>query len=280
MLNIKNRIHITWRQALALIALGFLVVISHLGHTPAQTVIQGYDTDTTLQHGMIIAISQKDATKVEAATSSSVERMRGVVVDPADAAVTLSSPSQKVFVAGAGRYSVLVSNQNGSIHADDYISISSLPGIGMKARGDQSIVLGRAITAFDGTNHVISTASVIDKSTKQVAIGTVTVDINIIRNPLVGTGNSSLPSFLQSASTTIAGKDVSPGKVYLAAVILLMAGIISGSMLYAGVRSSIVSIGRNPLSKRSIIGSLLQVVITSLIIFIGGLFGVYLLLKL
>jgi hypothetical protein len=46
------------------------------------------------------------------------------------------------------------------------------------------------------------------------------------------------------------------------------------------VRSSMIALGRNPLSRKSILRGMFQVIITSIIIFICGLFGVYLLLKL
>ncbi len=281
MFKTKTQFQISWRQIMALVALGLLIVISAVGHSPAQAVVQGYNADSSLSRGTIVVLNPTDANKVQAATSETNERIHGVVVDPNDAAVTLSAPDQKVFVATTGRFSVLVSNQNGAVKPNDYISISSLPGIGMTARSDQSVVLGRVVSGFDGNSNVESTANVNDgKSSKQVAIGTVLADINIIRNPQVTSAKANLPGFLQSASSSIAGKSVNPARVYLAAALLLISGIITGSLLYAGVRSSIVSVGRNPLSRRSIMGSLLQVIMTSLVIFIGGLFGVYLLLKL
>lgn len=51
-------------------------------------------------------------------------------------------------------------------------------------------------------------------------------------------------------------------------------------LLYAGVRNAIISIGRNPMSRKSIVKALIQVILTSLLILIIGLFAVYLLLKL
>ena len=281
MFKTKKILPLSWRQTLALIGLGLLIVISRLGQVPAQSVIQGYNSDENLQTGMIVGLNQTDATKVEATTTQSVERMDGVVVNASDATVALSSPNQKVFVASNGRYTVLVSNQNGAIRTNDYISISSLPGIGMRARTDQSFIVGRAVGSFDGTHDVVGTKSVKEAATtKQVALGKIAVDINLGRNPWIGSGGAYLPGFLQSAGNSIAGKSVSVGKIYLAAALLLISAIIAGSLLYASVRSSIIAIGRNPLSKRSIVSSLMQVVATSLIIFVAGLFGVYLLLKL
>jgi hypothetical protein len=50
-------------------------------------------------------------------------------------------------------------------------------------------------------------------------------------------------------------------------------------MFYIGVRSGITAIGRNPLSKKDITKGLLQVILASMVVFIIGLFAVYLLLK-
>ncbi len=281
MLKIKTSFHISWRQTLALLALGALIAVSRLGHVPAQTVLQGYNADNSIDSGLIVTLDPKDPNKVVTATSDNIDKLFGVTVDPRDAAVTLSSPNQKVFVATGGSFTALVSTQNGPIKANDYISISSLEGIGMKVRPDQTVAIGRAITDFDGKTNVISTADVNDgTTTKPTALGKVTVAINVIRNPVAGTGSANLPGFLQSASSNIAGKNVNAVRVWISIGLLIVCAIISGSLLYAGVRSSIVAVGRNPLSKTSILRSLTQVILTSLIVFIGGLFGVYLLLKL
>ena len=56
--------------------------------------------------------------------------------------------------------------------------------------------------------------------------------------------------------------------------------MIAGSLIYSAVRSSLIAIGRNPLSKKSIIRGLFQVVIIGLMVFLSGIFGVYLLLRL
>jgi len=51
-------------------------------------------------------------------------------------------------------------------------------------------------------------------------------------------------------------------------------------VLYGGIRSSIISIGRNPLAKKSIVRGLIQVITVGVIILVIGLFSVYLLLRL
>jgi hypothetical protein len=59
-----------------------------------------------------------------------------------------------------------------------------------------------------------------------------------------------------------------------------ISAIIALSVLLVGVKSSITAIGRNPLSKKSILTGLFQVITVAILVFIVGMFGVYLLLRL
>lgn len=249
-----------------------------------QAVIQGYGSDAPLQYGMIVKLKDGDGTKVEADTAAGMDKMQGIVVPPNDASVTLSDNANagQVYVATFGRYNVLVSNQNGPIKAGDYITVSSLAGIGMKADSSQDIVLGRAVSGFSGTDSVEGAATLVDNHGKHVAVslGRIAVDINIVHNPLQQKVDNNLPGFLSRASEIIANKPVSSVRVYLGLTVIVISAIIAGSILYSGVRNGLIAIGRNPLAKKTIARNMVQVIVTSLIIFILGIFAVYLLLKL
>lgn len=249
-----------------------------------QSVTQGYGSDTALQNGMIVKLEDQDATKVEPVTVATMTKMQGVVVAASDASVTLSNNdnNHQVYVATFGRYNTLVSNQSGPIKTGDYVTISSLAGVGMKADSSEAIVLGKAAGNFDGTSNVEGTSTLKDISGKQVAVslGRIPVDIGVAHNPLQQTIDNNLPGFLRRASEIIANKPVSSTRVYLSLAVLLISAVIAGSMLYAGIRNGLIAIGRNPLAKKTITRNIVQVIVTSLIIFIIGLFGVYLLLKL
>ncbi len=280
MLKIKSRFNISWRRTAALFGLVALIAISAVGHSPAQAVVKSYEADKSLETGTIVSLTPDSSDKVEPLTIDNLERMYGVVVNQTDVAITLSSPNQKVFVATTGRFDVLVSDQNGEIKANDYISASNIGGIGMHANIGETLVIGKAVSGFDGKKDVLrKDNATIGRATQQVSIGRIPVDIGIIRNPQAIT-KTALPNFLQVISTSVAGKSVSAARVYLAAAVLLISLFVSGSLLYSGGRNSMVALGRNPLSKRPIILGLIQVTITSLTVFTGGLFAVYLLLKL
>lgn len=253
------------------------------GVASAQTVTQGYKSDTVLQKGMIVGLDAKDLAKVIPINYTQYNLLHGVVVNPSDSLILIGNNTTSVYVSTTGRASVMVDDQNGNLKPGDYVALSSISGIGDKATDTDPLVLGKALTAFNGadTAQQIGTAQVKDGTGKTVVlhIGYVSVDITIGKNPLLRTDNS-LPRVLSKASNLVAGKVVSPVRVYVSLLILAITAFVSGSLIYGGVKSSLVSIGRNPLSKKTITRSLTQVVIVGLLVFLSGVFGVYLLLKL
>ncbi len=273
---------ISWQRLSAILALIFLVLLSSGSLLFAQAVTQGFGSDTDLQKGMVVQLVKEDTSKVEPVNLESIEQMYGVVVDANDAPVTLSNEGRKIFVATVGPFDVLVSNQNGPISPSDYLTISSVEGVAMKAGDSQPIVVGRALEGFDGSSDVVGSTSVTDNlgATKDVKFARISADISVSRNPLLRGETANVPEFLKKASEAVAGKPVAATRIYLAVFVFLVSTIAAGSLLYAGVRNGLISIGRNPLSKKSIIRGMFQVILTGLIIFITGLFAVYLLLKL
>lgn len=277
--KINTTIALTRGKIFAIACLCLLIVFSIAGPVFAQSVTRGYQSSQPVQRGMLVAVSLDDADRVEPLTYASLDRLKGVVVQKNDSPVTLSSDDKKIFVASSGDFEVLVSDQNGPISKGDYITISALEGIGMKADDTQPVVVGRAATEFKGTNDSIGSTSI--ESGSPYKFGRIQANISISRNPLLKVPEQNdIPKFLTSIGETVADKPVNPLRIYLALALFLATVGVVGFMLYGGVRSSLVAIGRNPLSKKTILRGLFQVVIVSLGIFIMGLFGVYLLLKL
>lgn len=234
---------------------------------------------------MIVRLDEKDPTVVDPLKQADFKYMLGVVIPNGNAALVLTpekATKQQVLVATSGHYSVLVSNQAGAIKAGDYITISAIAGIGMKAGERDTQVVGRAAGAFTGTSNVIGSLKLKDSLGKDVSVslGRLPVDMYISHNPLFQKSADYVPGFLAKSAEAIADKPVSVARIYLSMAILFVISILTGNMLYSGVRSGMIAVGRNPLSKKSIIKSLIQTVIAGLIIFVAGVFAVYLLLKL
>lgn len=249
------------------------------GTSYAQTVLQGYGSDESLQRGMLVSLKDGDESKVVALTQENTEKFKGVVVEQNESPVTISSDERQNFVATVGPYDMLVSDETGAIKPGDYLAVSSTPGIATKAKDYHTYVVGVAVTEFNGTGDVLSTAKTEDG--QETHIGRVLADVAFAKNPYSSDPNKNkVPEVLKRIGESIADKPVTNFRLYLAITIFVGTAIISGTMLFSGIRSAVISIGRNPLSKASIYRGLFQVILFGLIIFLTGVFGVYLVLKL
>jgi len=257
----------------------FLAVLGSLT-VRAQDFTQGYSTDDKLIRGSIVSRSITDDNKVDAANLDNLSQLFGVVVNADQSALTISSDTAGAYVATTGKFEVLVTTQSGEVKTGDYITASSISGMGMKAGETQELVIGRALQDFDTSDVTmvlgIATVKGLDGSSHDVVIGRVLADLDVKRNPRL---SQSAPELLAKFSELIAGKPVTLLRVYVALAVLIVTAALGGSMLYAGIRSTFVAIGRNPLAKKSVMRGLLQVIITSMGIFLSGFFAVYLILK-
>lgn len=246
---------------------------------------QGYAAETPLDNGTIVLLTGKDSNKVRIATQSEVQNMFGVTVDRQQLPLVLSNEGleNEVFVAVSGTYNVLVSNQAGAIAAGDYVTLSSVNGVAMKAGTEEVTVFGRANEPFDGNGVTLGKVALKDTNgndNKTVILGSIPITIDIRSNPNDISTTANVPEVLQRVGQAIAEKEVSPIRIYLSMGITAVSIIASIAIVYAGVRNGVISIGRNPMSRKSIFRALIETILTSLLILIVGLFAVYLLLKL
>ncbi len=255
-----------------LIALVAIVTFGLATPAHADNVVQGFQSKGNLTPGWVVALDKTNAEIVEAAPASDSTQIYGVVVDPSDAPLTLNRGlGDQVFVATSGNYPVLVSTEHGAIKLGDYLSISSTDGIASIATTDKKTILGQATAGFDGKKDVITTAG-------GASIGKIVVNISPRKNPLVK-NDVVIPGFLRKVGESIAGKPVSALKIYLALAFILAAAVLAMTLLYAGVRGGMIAMGRNPLNRGHIMNSMFKVITAAAMVFIIGLFGVYLLLR-
>lgn len=237
----------------------------------ADTISKTFGSDKTIAPGYVVALSKTNSNKVELATSKELSRIYGVVISPTDSPVTLQTGNGQVVVSTNGSYSVFVSLDGGVVNAGDYLSMSLTNGVAAKANNAQDYILGRAISGFNGSQGVLSGSG-------QNAVGKIPVVVSPGKNPLAKS-EPSVPGPLLRIANSLAGRPVSPQRIYTALAIFLISLIVAASLIYVGVRSSMISIGRNPLSKHSIMRGLTQVVVASALVFSAGLLGVYLLVR-
>jgi hypothetical protein len=237
----------------------------------ADNVVEGYTAAQPVEPGMVVAIDKAAARSVKPAPADDSNLIYGVAVDPSDAPITLVGQNSKVFVATTGSYQVLVTATAGPIKPGDYISMSNINGIAGKAQPGQPVIIGKAQSSFNGSDNVVS-------SSGDTKIGRVYVSIGVAKNPLANS-DPTLPYFLRKVANSVANKSVPVIRVYTAMMIFLVSIVAAIVILWSGVRSSLISLGRNPLSRHAIFSGMYKVVITGLGVFIIGLAGVYLLLK-
>lgn len=247
--------------------------------------VQGYAADTPIDNGTIVQLTGKDSNRVKVSTQAELQNMFGVTVDRNQLSVTLSNGGleNEVFVAASGTYNVLVSTQAGPIATGDYVTLSSINGIAMKAGTEEKTVFGRANGSFDGKGVTLGETALKDdsgKTIKTVTLGQIPVTIDIRSNPNEKSTKVEVPDFLKRIGQAVAEKEVSPIRIYLSMAITAVSIIAAIAILYSGIRSGVISIGRNPMSKKSIFRALIEIILTSILILIIGLFAVYLLLKL
>jgi len=245
----------------------------------AQNVTQGYQASGNLQNGLVVRLKPGDKGTVEALPQNKETDMFGLVVAPTDAPVSLSNNVQsQVYVATFGQYPAVVDTQNGVIKAGDQLVISSIAGISMKSDSKHQIIMGKALQNFsDGSN---AEGHVKLSNGQTVAVGRILVDIGVTRNPTYsGDVAPGVPHILVQIASAVTNKPLTALRLYGCLVVIFIAFVLAGSILYSGIRSGMSSIGRNPLAKNAILRNLITVILLSLVVVLVGLIAVYLLLK-
>lgn len=266
------------------IGLASVIVLPAAAETYGGGSVASYAADGPIDKGSIVILTGKDSNRVKIASQKDVSNMFGVVVDRTQLplSVTNDGIENETFVAVSGTYTVLVSNQEGNINAGDYLTLSSLNGVAMKAGDTDVTVFGRANANFNDSNVSLGTTTLKDSAggTKTVKLGSVPVTIDIKSNPNHKSTDVNAPEFLKRVGEAVADKEVSPIRIYIGVAIAVISLLAAIAVLYAGIRNGVISIGRNPMSKKSIFRAIFEVILTAALILIIGLFAVYLLLKL
>ena len=267
---------ITRRTANITVAIATLMMFLSVPLAQAQSSIsQGFNTNEALAPGTIVSQKKGEET-VERATLNDSSSLIGVA--SSQSLVELSSGAKQAQVVTSGTTKALVSDINGEIRAGDKITISPLEGIGMKAM-QSGYVIGTAVADFSEADDVTS-KQVTDKSGKEntIQIGSIPIQVNVSYFEDIDVNKSILPEFVLTLARSITGKEVSVLRILIALVVLVVGIISIGVLLYSSVRSSIISIGRNPLAASAVNKSLLQVAFLSLGVLLIMLSAVYLIL--
>ncbi len=245
----------------------------------ADTISQSYTAQVAIPAGSLVSLQQGSSTQIVTADSSNTDNLLGVTVAAQASLVNLNPNNGNTLVVTSGNAAVLVSNINGDIAKGDSLTTSPIAGVAMKATAPGKIV-GIATGNFSA-GQASSRQNIVNKKgeSSDVALGQVSANVMVgnYQNQPTLSGNGVI-SAVQAVATSTTGKSISTARALLALLVLLIAVVISVLILYTAVASSIRSIGRNPLSRHSILQSLIQVIIAVVVIMLSGFSIVYLII--
>lgn len=187
----------------------------------------------------------------------------GVISDNPAASLTDSEIENGRLIVTSGITTVRVSSANGNIAEGDFITSSSVPGVGMKADRN-GYVVGKAIEPYENTDS------------SQIAQIQILVSVHP-EGKLTGTRGNLLQFIRQGISVPV----FSPVESlrYLLAVLIVVISFTLG-MIYFGraSRAGIEAVGRNPLAKSTIQFTVLMNIVLTIVIVLVGLGIAYLIL--
>lgn len=216
-----------------------------------------YTTAQDLKGGTIVSIKAGSSDAIEPSNTQNSARILGVVVEDENTLVAVDPDATKAQVATNGTAQVLVSNINGNIATGDRVVVSPLTGIGMKGVED-GYMIGRATANFSANSSSASSQRVTDKDGKEqtVAVGYLAIQLA----PGFSGDSGGAESGLQRWVKSLTGRTVSMPRIITSIVIAVLTLATIVVLMYAAIYGSIISIGRNPLARKSIFRALLNVV--------------------
>lgn len=266
-------LRLSWRTGLclSLMAAGLLApVVGAL--TP---IAQSYTADQKLSLGAIVSLKKDTSDQVRLATVSSVESLLGIVIDASSVSISLQNGSgNQAQVATSGTVPTLVSDINGVIERGDHITASPVAGVGMKATSNTRIV---GIAQGDFKNGVKQKYKDKDNQEHEANFGEVPLLVNVayyFKEP----DKTIIPSALQNVANTMAGKKVNTLPILVSIGVFIVMLIIVVSIIYSMIHSSIISVGRNPMSQAAVYRNLIQMSALILAILSVGLVAIYMIL--
>lgn len=264
------------RVKLALLGALITLLLPAVAHaiTPLS---QGYTSSDTLAFGSIVSLENSASDIVHAATAQTAGNMLGIVINDRTTLLSLDTgKSSQVQVATSGVVQVLVSNINGDVRAGDEITASPIAGVGMKATANTKVI---GISQGDLKGNNANKETYTDKAGKKhdVMIGQVPLQVNVAyyyKQP----DKTIIPSTVQNIANAMAGKTVSTLPIVISAAIFIVMMIVVASIVYSMVRSSIISVGRNPMSQSAIYRDMVQMSALVVGILVVGIVSIYMIL--
>lgn len=241
---------------------------------------ESYISEEELLPGTIVSLSPDSPDLVVTANANNVNNIFGVVVEEGETPIHFSGTSeeeQQAAVSTSGEVYVFVSDINGDIQAGDAITATVINGVGGKAT-DDGRAIGIAKESFEGDEQNTNLRSIeLETATGEstVYIGKIRVSLNVY-DYIAPREERDILTQLQNTAEAIAEKPVSLVKVITASIISLITLVVVVIMLGSSVQGSMIALGRNPLAKKTIISSMVKVILLSVLVLTLGTATAYL----
>lgn len=238
-----------------LAAIFIVVMLATFSLVHAAEIASSYQSSQTISKGSIVSFDTSKENSVVLANTDNATQFAGIAVDPQDTLLSVDPDRGAVHVVTNGAATVLVSDVNGDIKAGDQVVISPFNGVGMKAAPGGRVV-GVAQNNFDGSNGQTTTAQVTERSgaSKQVKVGTIQINVSV--GTVIAQDDDANLNYLQKVAKSITGRTVATYRIVLSIIIALVIIVALIALTYASVYGSIISVGRNPYAKQSILRAL------------------------
>jgi hypothetical protein len=261
-----------WLTSVALLVFGLPIIAS-----AATYMSQSYSTTSTVPVGSIVSLQKNSQDQVVAASVVTVENLLGVAVNASNSILSLNtSQSNQVQVATSGTLPVIVSDINGDVYRGDQITASPINGVGMKATTNVRVIgVAQSDLSDAGGSRQRYTDS--DGTQHQIIVGQIPVLVSVAyyyKEP----DKTLIPASIQKIANALAGKNVSSLPIIISAAIFIVTIIIVVSIVFSMIRSSIISVGRNPMSQSAIYRDLIQLSVLVLVILAVAMASIYLVL--
>lgn len=267
--------HAVWFVSLMTLVVGLFSVTAARAESTA-AISQGFKTnEADLAAGALVSLTSGSQSTVQLTNTQRLNQLIGVIGDRP--LIELSNNGKEVQVVISGTTSALVSDINGDVKSGDKITASPINGVGMKAT-TSALVVGTAQDDLGSTDTTTRTINDKRGQPQTVKVGALPVQVNVTYYVAPEDKNSFMPAFLQSLANAVAGKEVSAVRVLISSLVLVFGFVSIAVLLYSSIRSSIISIGRNPLSEGAVRKSLFEVGATALGILLVMLIAIYLVL--
>lgn len=238
----------------SLVFLSLLSPISiHAQNTSAGTAISIPITDKNAKDGSIIISTPKGFALSSTAYDTN---MYGVLTETPSIYLENTQDKELKPVTTSSKAFVLVSSINGDIKKNDFITTSTIAGVGQKATRN-GMILGTALEPYSNSNQKI-TAKIL-------------VAVNPHFNASFADTKTNVLEVLRNASDPTTLTQATSLRYVLAAGIVLVSFAV-GFVYFGRVTSSgVEALGRNPLASRTIQLSLVFNLVLMIVIIIAGL---------